>query len=91
MLYEVIPDLLVNLATLLRDNDPVRGELSGRYRYVMVDEYQDTNRLQAEIVRHLASGHSKIMVQRLTIALNKRKPEYPCRPENQMSGRNNFV
>jgi len=55
-------DLLVNLVTLLRDHEPVRGELSGRYRYIMVDEYQDTNRLQAEIVRHLGSGHSNVMV-----------------------------
>jgi len=55
-------DLLVNLVTLLHDHEAVRNELSTRYRYIMVDEYQDTNRLQSEIVRHLASSHSNVMV-----------------------------
>ena len=35
--------------------------LSRTYRYVMVDEYQDTNRLQAEIVRGLAVTHDNVM------------------------------
>lgn len=55
-------DLLVNLARLLAEREEVRGALSGKYRYVMVDEYQDTNRLQAEIVGHLASAHRNVMV-----------------------------
>ena len=32
-----------------------------RYRYIMVDEYQDTNRLQSEIVRLLAFTHDNVM------------------------------
>ena len=55
-------DLLLMLRTLLRDNDQVRRSVSGRYRYIMVDEYQDTNRIQAEIVRLLASEHRNVMV-----------------------------
>ena len=55
-------DLLLNLVKLLRDNESLRNELSGRYRYIMVDEYQDTNTLQSEIVKLLASKHSNIMV-----------------------------
>jgi DNA helicase-2/ATP-dependent DNA helicase PcrA len=55
-------DLLLNLVRLLRDHEGVRQELSSRYRYIMVDEYQDTNRLQADIVRHLASSHRNVMV-----------------------------
>jgi DNA helicase-2/ATP-dependent DNA helicase PcrA len=55
-------DLLLNLVKLLNDHEQIRNELSGRYRYIMVDEYQDTNKLQSEIVRQLASKHTNVMV-----------------------------
>jgi DNA helicase-2/ATP-dependent DNA helicase PcrA len=55
-------DLLVNFARLLGEHAAVREALSRQYRYIMVDEYQDTNRLQAEIVGHLASAHGNLMV-----------------------------
>jgi DNA helicase-2/ATP-dependent DNA helicase PcrA len=55
-------DLLLNLAMLLRQNEAVRAILSDRYKYIMVDEYQDTNTLQAEIVKLLASKHQNLMV-----------------------------
>lgn len=55
-------DLLIYLRKLLRDHDQVRRALSERYRHIMVDEYQDTNRIQAEIVALLASAHKNIMV-----------------------------
>jgi DNA helicase II / ATP-dependent DNA helicase PcrA len=55
-------DLLMNLALLLRKNDAVRMALSARYKYILVDEYQDTNRLQAEIVKLLACRHQNLMV-----------------------------
>ena len=55
-------DLLYNLATLLREHPEVQRVLEERYRYVMVDEYQDTNRVQAEIVKMLAAHHKNIMV-----------------------------
>jgi DNA helicase-2/ATP-dependent DNA helicase PcrA len=55
-------DLLVYLRKLLRDHDHVRRTLSERYPYVMVDEYQDTNRIQAEIVRLLAGKNGNVMV-----------------------------
>jgi DNA helicase-2/ATP-dependent DNA helicase PcrA len=55
-------DLLLNLALLLRAHEAVRGTLSDRYKYIMVDEYQDTNRLQAEIVKLLAFKHRNVMV-----------------------------
>ena len=54
-------DLLVFLRLLL-DNDEVRERLSRRYRYVMIDEYQDTNRLQGDIGFLLAKAHKNIMV-----------------------------
>ena len=54
-------DLLVYLKILLENNDALRGKISGEYRYIMVDEYQDTNTLQADIVKLLASVHGNIM------------------------------
>jgi len=55
-------DLLVHLKTLLEQNPTVRAKLSSFYEYIMVDEYQDTNRLQAEICYLLSSEHQNIMV-----------------------------
>lgn len=55
-------DLLVYLRKLLRDVDHVRLALSDRYKYIMVDEYQDTNYMQADIVRLLAQKHGNVMV-----------------------------
>ena len=55
-------DLLVNLVKLLKDHEPVRASLSDQYKYIMVDEYQDTNKIQAEIVNLLAYKHQNVMV-----------------------------
>ena len=55
-------DLLVYLEQLLGQNEGIREKLSGFYRYIMIDEFQDTNKLQAKIAYHLASGHNNIMV-----------------------------
>jgi len=54
-------DLLVKLRELLHGAADVRQRLSRTYRYIMVDEYQDTNALQAEIVRLLAAEHTNVM------------------------------
>jgi DNA helicase-2/ATP-dependent DNA helicase PcrA len=55
-------DLLLYFARLLQEREDVRQEISCQYRYLLVDEYQDTNRLQAEIVRALAAAHRNVMV-----------------------------
>ncbi|MBI4428154.1 MAG: ATP-dependent helicase [Ignavibacteriales bacterium] len=55
-------DLLVNLVELLRKDESVRTALSIRYKYIMVDEYQDTNKIQSEIVKLLAFKHQNVMV-----------------------------
>ena len=55
-------DLLTNLRTLLLTNTLVQEELGVQYRYIMVDEYQDTNSIQAEIVKLLATKHKNVMV-----------------------------
>jgi DNA helicase-2/ATP-dependent DNA helicase PcrA len=55
-------DLLVNLALLLQSNESIRMLISDQHKYIMVDEYQDTNRVQAEIVKMLAFKHQNVMV-----------------------------
>ena len=54
-------DLLLEGRRLLTDHEDLRLELSQRYQYIMVDEYQDTNRLQSEIVKLLAFTHDNVM------------------------------
>lgn len=54
-------DLLLYIKLLLENNDGLRKILSNEYKYIMVDEYQDTNTLQAEVIRLLASEHNNIM------------------------------
>ncbi|MDH4069224.1 MAG: ATP-dependent helicase [Ignavibacteria bacterium] len=55
-------DLLLFLRKLLQEHEGIRKKLTEKYKYVMVDEYQDTNRIQAEIVLLLAGRHKNIMV-----------------------------
>ncbi len=54
-------DLLVYLRIILQ-NDEVRERLSSQYQYIMVDEFQDTNGVQADIVRLLSKKNGNIMV-----------------------------
>ncbi|HWP42732.1 MAG TPA: ATP-dependent helicase, partial [Blastocatellia bacterium] len=55
-------DLLTRLRDALEQSLELRQRLSDQYRYIMVDEYQDTNRLQAQIVRLLAETHENVAV-----------------------------
>ncbi len=54
-------DLLVRLRELLEVSAEIRQRLSRTYHHIMVDEYQDTNALQAAIVRLLAAEHDNVM------------------------------
>jgi DNA helicase-2/ATP-dependent DNA helicase PcrA len=54
-------DLLVMLRQLLAGHDSTREAVSRNFRYILVDEYQDTNRLQADLVRKLAATHDNVM------------------------------
>lgn len=53
-------DLLVWLERLLTKSVPAQQKLAAQYSHILVDEYQDTNRVQADILRALAS-HKNIM------------------------------
>ena len=55
-------DLLTLTLRLLREHKTVRAAFRRRYRYVLVDEYQDTNGVQYEILREVAGGHRNLCV-----------------------------
>jgi DNA helicase II / ATP-dependent DNA helicase PcrA len=55
-------DLLVHVARLLTDNPELRALLDARHRYILVDEYQDTNAVQYCIVRGLSIDHPNLAV-----------------------------
>ena len=55
-------DLLTYLRRLLADYPTARDRISAGYQYIMVDEYQDTNTLQAEILYLLTNVNRNIMV-----------------------------
>ncbi len=55
-------DLLVQTFLLLRNNDEIRRKYIDRFRYVLVDEYQDTNFVQQAIVLQLTQEHGKVCV-----------------------------
>jgi len=55
-------DLLVKLRNLLTEYPEIRERISSSFQYIMVDEYQDTNKIQAEILRLLASANRNVMV-----------------------------
>ena len=53
-------DLLEYFLKLLRDHPEIRRQYQDRFKHVLVDEFQDTNRLQSDIVDQLA-GHHQVM------------------------------
>ena len=55
-------DLLVYLKILLKNHQDIRNRIASIYRYIMVDEYQDTNLTQAEIIHLLAGNRQNVMV-----------------------------
>ena len=55
-------DLLVQTFVLLRDHEDVRQKYVDRFRYVLVDEYQDTNFAQQAIVLQLTKEHGRVCV-----------------------------
>ena len=55
-------DLLTETKGLLSRNEEIRRKVASRNRFVMVDEFQDTNNLQAELVSLFSSEHDNLMV-----------------------------
>jgi len=55
-------DLLVNWLKLLKENPKIRDRLSAQFHFILVDEYQDTNYIQAEIINELSKVHHNVLV-----------------------------
>ena len=55
-------DLLYLPALALKHNEELRAELDARFRFVLIDEYQDTNQAQYEIARKLSIDHPNLCV-----------------------------
>lgn len=55
-------DLLLHSAVILRDNPELRASMDAKHRFVLVDEYQDTNFAQYVIMRALAVDHPNLNV-----------------------------
>ncbi|MBI4353155.1 MAG: ATP-dependent helicase [Candidatus Omnitrophica bacterium] len=55
-------DLLVKWLELLQKSDKARERFTRQFRYCLVDEYQDTNRLQHELIRLLSGFHKNVLV-----------------------------
>ncbi len=55
-------DLLINTRKLFEEHREVKNFYAEKFMYIHVDEYQDTNRIQYELLRHLSSTHGNIFV-----------------------------
>lgn len=55
-------DLLLNLKFLFEENEDIRDKYSNKFLHILVDEYQDTNKIQADIIDLTASHHGNLMV-----------------------------
>ena len=55
-------DLIMRLTLLLSDNDKIREKYQRQFKYIMVDEYQDTNHAQYRLIQLLAKNHQNICV-----------------------------
>jgi len=55
-------DLLLETRRLLRSDEEVRNYLADKFKYVLVDEFQDTNSVQYEIIKLLSSVHGNLFV-----------------------------
>lgn len=55
-------DLLVFWKVLLDDHEEISAALKRRFRHILVDEYQDTNKIQADIIDAMASERRNVMV-----------------------------
>ncbi len=55
-------DLLLLTYTVLNENSDLCEEISSKYQYIMVDEYQDTNEIQLLLLKKLCKTHNNICV-----------------------------
>ena len=79
-------ELMLRSFELLRDNDPIREHYQRRFRHILIDEFQDTNKLQYAWIKMLAGAsgrrhhrrRSGFPAQRLRAGGRRRRPEHLC-------------
>ena len=54
-------ELMLRSYELLRDNDPVREHYRRRFRHILIDEFQDTNKLQYAWIKQLCGEHNAVL------------------------------
>ena len=54
-------DLIGNFVELLHSHEEVRNEIRGRFKHLLIDEYQDTNRAQYVLIKALAGEHGNVV------------------------------
>ncbi|GAB6190044.1 ATP-dependent helicase [Marinitoga arctica] len=55
-------DMLINTLRLLETNEEIRNHIASKYKWVLVDEFQDTSLVQLRIVEFLSSIHKNLIV-----------------------------
>ncbi len=55
-------DMLINCVKLLKNNEKVKFELQNQFKYILVDEYQDTNIIQFDLINLMCSDDTKLTV-----------------------------
>ncbi len=55
-------DLILNVLRLFRESSFVKEDLGNKYKYILVDEFQDTNQSQLLLIKYLSKAHKNIMV-----------------------------
>jgi DNA helicase-2/ATP-dependent DNA helicase PcrA len=53
-------DIIMKTVLMLKNNESLRIKLQGKFAYILVDEFQDTNTAQFELVKLLGQGHKKV-------------------------------
>lgn len=53
-------DLIIQTVRLLSDHDDIRDRYQTKFRYILIDEYQDTNQAQYQLVKTLAQAHRNL-------------------------------
>jgi len=66
-------DLLLNWKRLLLEKPEIAGFYAEQFEHILIDEYQDTNKLQAEIVDLLAVQHKN--VPRCKVRTSQARPQ----------------
>ncbi|MCB0277113.1 MAG: UvrD-helicase domain-containing protein, partial [Calditrichaeota bacterium] len=72
-------DLQLKTLELLKNHADIRNTLRNRYRFIMVDEFQDTNQLQWDIISRIATHEGKLESQKLFVVGDPKQSIYGFR------------